>query len=81
MRLAASLTSHRQLRESTFHPSINMSKLKMVGFRNLSPRTNRECKQILGTGERIHFHLCTETQVLNEPGKSCVSMKERRLGA
>jgi hypothetical protein len=59
MRLAAPLISHRQLRERTCHLSVNMSK-QMVGFRGLSPRANRECKQILGTGERIHFHLCTE---------------------
>lgn len=81
MRPAASLTSHRQLRESTFRLSVNMSKHKMVGFGSLSPRTNCKCKQLLGTGERIHFHLYTETQVLGEPGKSGVSIRERRLGA
>lgn len=79
MRLAAPLTSHRQLRERTCHLSVNMSK-QMVGFRGLSPRTSRECKQILGTGERIDFHLCTEIQVPDEPGKSGVSVRERGLG-
>lgn len=81
MQLAAPLTGQRQLRVGTFHPSANMSKHKLVGFRSLSPRTNRECKQVLGTGERIHFHLYTETQVPDEPGKTGVSMRERRLGA
>lgn len=80
MWLAAPLTGHRQLRESTIYLSVNMSKHKMIGFRGLSPRTNREYKQVLGTGERIHFHLCSETQVPDEPGKSGVN-EERGLGA
>lgn len=78
MWLAASLTSHRQLRESTFHLSVNMNKQLVCFF---SPRTNRELKQILETGERIHFHFCIETHVSDEPGKSGVNMRERALEA